>query len=47
MASDMLCCQGGTSGYYNTRTWPGPGVVVTVDMLVLVRTGALILRSAL
>jgi hypothetical protein len=47
MASDILCCQGGTSGYYNGRTGPGPGAVAPADMPVWVRAGAFGPRSAL
>ncbi|OSC38394.1 hypothetical protein B8W66_20500 [Mycobacterium decipiens] len=39
MASDMLCCQGGTSRHDYGRTGPGPGAAATVDVPVWVRAG--------
>ena len=46
MASDMLCCQGGTSRHYDGRTGPGPGAAVPADMPVRVRAGLSRSRSA-
>jgi len=38
MASDMLCCQGGTSRHYDGRTGPGPGAAAPA-LPVWVRAG--------
>jgi hypothetical protein len=39
MASDKLCCQGGTSRHYNGRTGPGPGAAAPADVPVWVPAG--------
>ena len=42
MASDMLCCPGGTDRFDHERTGPGPGAAVSAEMFV---RGRMNLRS--